>query len=142
MTMAEQTTAADKLIAEMAALADAVSPPYDGSWNATGAAKQYYPIMYFVDKKFEKSPTTCSGELMATYLGVDEDGCAKICDSTDVSGCIGFLYVPGKSATTASETKTDSFCFTFSKLTGSSPLDKEKGQKAVEADSRCMPSTE
>mmetsp|Transcript_4152 Transcript_4152/g.7340 ORF Transcript_4152/g.7340 Transcript_4152/m.7340 type:complete len:473 (+) Transcript_4152:75-1493(+) len=147
-TMAEQTMAADKVLTEMTSLAGTVSPTLD----ATGAAEQYYPIMYFINKKFENASTTCSGELLATYVGLSKDACAKTCDNTDVSGCMSFLYVPG------------SFCFTFSKITGtqyytkegcaaseincygklsklgsSSPLDKEKGQKAVEADSRCMP---
>jgi len=53
---------------------------------------QYYPAMYFVDKKFEKMPMTCSGDLAAKPItGQTKDGCAAACDS-NIHSCVGFQY--------------------------------------------------
>mmetsp|Transcript_57715 Transcript_57715/g.106188 ORF Transcript_57715/g.106188 Transcript_57715/m.106188 type:complete len:486 (+) Transcript_57715:96-1553(+) len=126
----------------------------------TNRSQQYYPIMYFENKKFETTPTSCSGKLLAPYVGVTLEQCAGLCDENDTKGCIGFLYVPGVTFlsspsafcftfsqitsmqfyTTSGCKKSETMCYgKFSKLGASSPLDKEKGQKATEVDSRCMP---
>merc|ERR1719487_1527841 len=83
-------------------------------WHVKGAAKQYYPVMYFVDKKFEGVPSTCSGDKVAEPLvGLGEDDCAAACDA-NVHGCVGFQYiqqgkrVPGK--------LNKQLCFLFSKF--------------------------
>merc|ERR1719453_1880979 len=57
-----------------------------------GAAAQYYPIMYFVDKDYEDMPSTCSGEPVGKpIVGKSMDDCAAACDA-DVHSCAGFSY--------------------------------------------------
>jgi hypothetical protein len=73
---------------ELDKLVDLASPPK----TAKGAAKQYYPVMYFVDKEFEGVPTTCSGAKVAEpIVGKSEDGCASACDAS-IHSCVGFQY--------------------------------------------------
>jgi len=56
------------------------------------ALKQYYPVMYFVDKKFEKMPTTCSGARVAKPIAAQSaNDCAEACDS-NIHSCVGFQY--------------------------------------------------
>merc|ERR1719183_160122 len=43
---------------ELDGLTDLASP----SGTSAGTAKQYNPVMYFVDKEFDSVPTTCSGD--------------------------------------------------------------------------------
>jgi len=70
-----------------------------------GAAKQYYPVMYFVDKEFESVPSTCSGDKVGEpSVGLSEDGCASACDA-NIHSCVGFQYV-----------KDGGLCFQFSKF--------------------------
>merc|ERR1719316_980507 len=57
----------------------------------TGAAKQYYPVMYFVDKEFTDVPQTCSGDVVAEPLVGNADACAAACDS-HIHSCVGFQY--------------------------------------------------
>lgn len=76
------------------------SPTFD----VTGAAKQYYPVMYFVDKSFEKAPSTCGGTSIAeAIVGETEDGCASACDAHE---CVGFQYFNGPAK----------LCFLFAKF--------------------------
>lgn len=163
-TIEGEKASAEMCIADMTRMMKTVAPAYEGGMeNTTNASAQYYPIMYFVNKDFVDSPTSCSGKLLATYVGVSKDECAASCDGTSLAGCMGFFYVP-KEAATPEPKVPNSFCFTFSaitsiqyykadcaekaasmcygkfsKLEGTSPLDKTRGQKAVSADSRCMP---
>jgi len=55
-------------------------------------AKQYYSLMYFVDKEYENVPTTCTGdELGEPLLAFNEFECAASCD--DLPGkCVGFAF--------------------------------------------------
>jgi len=56
------------------------------------ALVQYYPAMYWVDKKFQKMPMTCSGDLAAKpIVGQNKDGCAAACD-TNIHSCVGFQF--------------------------------------------------
>merc|ERR1719443_2783429 len=75
-----------------------------------GAAKQYMPIMYFVDPKQKDYPSTCAGDLIADpIVGGCMDGCASACDDAATSdGCVGFSFfkVDGE----------ESLCFLFSKF--------------------------
>jgi len=58
-----------------------------------GAAKQYYPVMYFVDKEYSEVPSTCSGDRVAEVIvDVSRDGCATACDA-NIHDCVGFQYV-------------------------------------------------
>jgi len=71
------------------------------------AAKQYYPVMYFVDKEFEGMPQTCSGDKVGEpIVGKSADGCASACDA-NIHSCVGFQYFKqdGKE-----------LCFLFSKF--------------------------
>jgi len=56
------------------------------------AIKQYYPVMYFVDKEFETMPTTCTGSRVGKpIVGESEWGCAAACDD-NIHSCVGFQY--------------------------------------------------
>jgi hypothetical protein len=71
-----------------------------------GAADQYYPVMYFVDKEFEHAPQTCGGETLAEpVFGRSKDECAMACDAL-VGKCVGFSFFE----------KEDSICFLFGKF--------------------------
>mmetsp|Transcript_31020 Transcript_31020/g.68029 ORF Transcript_31020/g.68029 Transcript_31020/m.68029 type:complete len:452 (-) Transcript_31020:74-1429(-) len=75
--------------------------------GAEGVAAQYYPVMYFVDKAFEKVPSTCGGTSAQKPLMANADGCAEACDALG-EGCPGYSYFPSG---------TSGLCFLFSKLT-------------------------
>lgn len=67
--------------------------------------KEFMPIMYFVDREFEKVPATCGGDgLNKPYLGT-ADECAKAC-SYEGTACAGFSFFTGK----------ESLCFFFTKF--------------------------
>lgn len=82
-----------------------VSPEIEKD-QATDAAKQYLPIMYFVDKKFEDVPSTCGGDVVnKPIFGKSKDECAVACDA-QVGECVGFGYFE----------KDTGICFLFSKF--------------------------
>merc|ERR1719408_186389 len=56
-----------------------------------GAAKQYYPVMYFVDKEFDDVPSTCTGDVVAEPLVGSVDACASACDA-NIHECVGFQF--------------------------------------------------
>jgi len=57
-------------------------------------APTFYKIMYFVDKKFEKAPTTCSGTLLGRPLvNKTSEECGRICDRRGQE-CKGYSYFP------------------------------------------------
>eukprot|EP00747_Dinoflagellata_sp_TGD_P109858 gnl/TRDRNA2_/TRDRNA2_170803_c1_seq1.p1 gnl/TRDRNA2_/TRDRNA2_170803_c1~~gnl/TRDRNA2_/TRDRNA2_170803_c1_seq1.p1 ORF type:complete len:504 (-),score=152.36 gnl/TRDRNA2_/TRDRNA2_170803_c1_seq1:40-1371(-) len=57
-----------------------------------GAADQYYPIMYFVDKSEDDVPSTCTGKPVGKpIVGKDMDGCAAACDALP-HDCKGFSF--------------------------------------------------
>jgi hypothetical protein len=58
----------------------------------SGAVKQYYPMMYFVDKEYTDVPQTCSGDVVAKPVVGSADACAAACDS-NIHECVGFQYV-------------------------------------------------
>jgi len=72
-----------------------------------GAGKQYYPLMHFVNKKYEISMQTCSGDTVdKPIVGESLDGCASACDAK-IHKCVGFSYFGiGKT----------SLCFLFSSI--------------------------
>jgi len=57
-----------------------------------GAAKQYYPSMYFVDKTYDSVPSTCSGDVVAEPMVGSVDACAAACDA-HIHDCVGFQYI-------------------------------------------------
>ena len=71
------------------------------------AAKQYYPVMYFVDKEFEDVPSTCGGETIAEPIfQKSQDECAMACDAL-VGKCVGFSFF---------DKDDSSVCFLFEKF--------------------------
>jgi len=71
-------------------------------------AKQYYNIMYFVDKEHTDVPQTCSGDAVGEPLiAKNRDECAAACDANP-NDCVGFQFFGGKSG--------DRLCFLFSKF--------------------------
>jgi len=62
--------------------------------NVSQESDLYYKIMYFVDKKFEDAPTTCSGTLLdKPIVGRTHGECGRICDRRGQE-CKGFSYFP------------------------------------------------
>jgi len=56
-----------------------------------GAAKQYYPVMYFVDKQFDEVPSTCSGDMVNQPMVGSADACASACDA-NIHDCVGLAF--------------------------------------------------
>jgi len=84
----ESVAAGEKVTDELDKLVSLASP----SPTKAGAAKQYYPVMYFVDKEFDDVPSTCTGAKVAKpIVGESEDGCASACDA-NIHSCVGFQY--------------------------------------------------
>merc|ERR1719321_1085487 len=73
---------------ELQSLVDLASPSPD----VKGSAKEYLPIMHFVDQKYDELPSTCGGDLVNDPI-VNEtpDGCASACNA-NFQKCVGFAY--------------------------------------------------
>merc|ERR1719335_964399 len=56
-----------------------------------GASELYYPIMYFVDKSYLDSPSTCGGLPVGDPIIGSYNECATACN-TAVGKCVGFGY--------------------------------------------------
>jgi len=98
-TAAEGEAASDKL--------DKVTDLASPGPTTAKAAEQYYPVMYFVDKKFDKVPATCSGDLVAKpIVGKSADGCASACDA-NIHDCVGYQFF---------EDGKKQLCFLFSRF--------------------------
>jgi hypothetical protein len=88
----EETIAAGEAAADGLDKVIALASP---TMNVAGASKQYYPVMYFVDKTFDKAPSTCDGSALdEPIVGLTKDSCASSCDD-DVNSCVGFQYFGG-----------------------------------------------
>jgi len=55
----------------------------------------YKSVMYFVDKEYVETPTTCGGKLVGKPKTGTVGGCATACENA-VGKCIGFQYVPSE----------------------------------------------
>jgi len=108
-TMVKQTTDAEAAVEELTALSKTASPV---NKDLTGSpSKQYYSIMYFVDKAFQSIPSTCGGDVdKKPMVGLSVDECASACDN-EVLTCVGYSYYPENTGT-----DTSSFCFLFSRF--------------------------
>lgn len=75
--------------------------------RSADAGKEYYSLMYFVDKQFENDTSTCAGEAVGKpSVGTYED-CAASCDA-NFQSCVGFgHYASGSTG----------LCFLFSRFT-------------------------
>jgi hypothetical protein len=74
--------------------------------DVAGAAEQYYPVMYFVDRSRENVPSTCGGDSVGEpIVSESSDGCASACDA-HVHSCIAYQYFGGP----------QKLCFLFSRL--------------------------
>jgi len=72
--------------------------------------KQYYPIMYFVDKEYINVAQTCTGDIIGSPIYFKNyHGCAGACDASHRQECVGFAYFP------TGEGKPN-MCFLFSKI--------------------------
>jgi len=100
----DETVASGEAVTdELDALTDLASPQE----VSAGAAKQYSPVMYFVDKEFDSVPTTCAGDSVGEPItGLSEDGCASACDA-NIHSCVGFQYFKDSGK---------QLCFLFSKF--------------------------
>jgi hypothetical protein len=78
---------------------------------ANGSASSlYYPVMYFIDKKFVDVPTTCGGAPVQDASVGDFEGCAAACSaSIGPPSCVGFSFL--------SDAKLGGLCFLFETLT-------------------------
>jgi len=125
----------EEIVEKLEELEALASPP-----NATaGASKQYYPVMYFVDKEQEATPQTCGGEVVAKpIVGGDMDECATACDKLPQE-CVGFSYYGA----------SKKLCFLFSKFetafyyTGCGTSSKkfmllQTAQEAAPFEAKCM----
>jgi len=138
--MDKASTNGEAQVEDLALFIDASSP----EGLPKGASKEYYPTMYFVDKKFAKLPSTCGGKTVGKPLVGGMDDCAAVCDSK-MGDCVGFSYFPREKS---------GLCFLFEKLTsvtyysGCEKKDKKKmmllqkqqklaGEKGAE-DTKCM----
>jgi len=131
----EETLAeGEKVVSELGDLEALASPPK----SSAGASKQYYPVMYFIDKEHKDTPQTCGGDVVAKpIVGGDLDGCASACDNNGQE-CVGFSYYAG----------TKKLCFLFSKFktafyyTGCSPAKKfmllQAAQEAAPFEAKCL----
>lgn len=106
--MQEATTRGAAAIEELEQLQAKASPNVTGQVNAT---HQYYPIMYFVDKRHGHIPSTCTGTPAGKPIVGSLKECAEACNG-DVHDCVGFQYFPGK----VPDFKGIGLCFTFSKM--------------------------
>jgi len=69
------------------------------------SAKEYFPIMHFVDKKYDSVPSTCAGDLVNDpIVGESPDGCATSCNK-NFQTCVGFSYFA-----------PEKLCFLFSRF--------------------------
>jgi len=76
----------DDFIAELHKLTSLAEPK-----SALDAEKQYYPAMYFVDKKFADVPSTCTGNLVGKPMVASKDSCAAACDA-HIHSCVGYQF--------------------------------------------------
>uniref|UniRef100_A0A7S0ADX7 WSC domain-containing protein n=1 Tax=Pyrodinium bahamense TaxID=73915 RepID=A0A7S0ADX7_9DINO len=112
------TSSMEKLVADAEDAAetldelDALASPSGAEYSAAAnATKQYFPLMYFVDKKYAKMPATCTGKPVSKpMVAVSTDECAHACDA-QVESCVGFSFIPSPGGA------SPSICFLFSKLT-------------------------
>jgi len=121
-TLAEDEVAIDKIEKEIIKL----SKPrfFDASADAT---VHYYPIMYFIDKKygdvpkggeeaeFTGVPSTCTGDLIKPVYRVNKIECAAACDEVGLystAGCVGYQFFGDKWAVK----KGEGMCFLYSKF--------------------------
>lgn len=107
LTDPKKATAADKLVADMvkgAAATKKAAKKLDKLFkfatrgkDQVGRSKQYLPLMYFVDKKFQDSPSTCGGEAdKHTIFVKSKDECAAACDTQlQDPKCVGFSFYDG-----------------------------------------------
>lgn len=99
------TAEAEEALEALQATMDKLRPAISEERSA-GSAKQYYPIMYFVDEKFAKFPSTCDGDLAADpVMTVSQSECAASCDAL-TGKCVGYAYYE----------RSSSLCFLYSEF--------------------------
>uniref|UniRef100_A0A7S0FHF7 WSC domain-containing protein n=1 Tax=Pyrodinium bahamense TaxID=73915 RepID=A0A7S0FHF7_9DINO len=112
-TLEKLTVDAEDATEALDAKVKATSPSGPEFNASAGAAGQYYPLLYFVDKKYVTKPATCTGDVVGKpYSAVTVDECAHACDA-EIHSCVGFSFFPGK----ADDAAFPSLCFLLSKVT-------------------------
>merc|ERR1712139_268578 len=114
--MDDTVAAAEESTDKVDEMMEYVSPP-PRMFESASALRNYYPVMYFIDDKFDLPvPTTCTGDLVRLpVVGKDTEDCARACDDNLVKGCIGFQHFDNKNY---AEGKVGKMCFLFSTFTG------------------------
>jgi len=98
------TTEAEEALDALQVTMDKLRPEFQE--RSKGSDEQYYPIMYFVDAKYEKFPSTCDGDLAADpVMTVSQSECAASCDSLP-GKCVGYAYYE----------QSSSLCFLYSEF--------------------------
>lgn len=104
---AEATEAGEEDLEKLEGVYEQASPAGKDK-RIKDSAKQYNPIMYYVDKEFVDVPQTCGGDQAAKpVLGGSMDHCAFSCDALP-GKCVGFAYF-GRGVS--------SICILYSKFT-------------------------
>jgi hypothetical protein len=113
-------------------------------YNATEAAGQYYPILYFADDDFKtrfinegstlwQHPTTCTGRLLQIVFKASADDCAHACDGLP-GVCDAFQYMAFN----------DGMCFLFESVktvlqwTGCVQTPADGESNSAPFDAQCM----
>jgi len=110
--MEKGTSKGEAALEELTEMSELAAPSAE---EKEDAAKQYVPVMYFVNKEFEEVPQTCGGETLAKPIfGKSQDECAMACDEL-VGKCVGFSYFERPDAVSIFFKKS-AVCFLFSKL--------------------------
>lgn len=107
--LAQEARDAVKALDELLTLASPSGSKYAAS---AGAAKQYYPLMHFVNEEFSEVPSTCAGSVVQPPMAnVTIDECAHSCDA-HVHDCVGFSYF-----SLGDDHSLTPLCFVFEKFT-------------------------
>jgi len=105
MAMQKAITAGAASAQELESLLAAAAPTL--RYNETTPGKQYFPVMYFVEKNLSTAPSTCGGTTVGDPKVGTFDACAEACDF-EVGQCVGFNYF--------ANTTDAGLCVLFSKL--------------------------
>lgn len=102
-SMEISTAKGESIIEDLEAVQEKAHPV---AATSSASADTYYPVLYFIDKKYKDVPSTCGGDLAGEPLMGTLNTCAATCDAT--KRCTGFSYVTSDGA--------DGICFLLSKV--------------------------
>lgn len=120
----EETEAAEELTVSMKgkiAEAEAMVKSLSGTLNDTlpnpdakkDEEKEFYKVMYFVDKEYDGVPSTCGGDAYKNPMAGSLEACSQACDlNSGGEHCVAFNFMPSKIKGLGG-----GLCTMFSKLT-------------------------